>query len=82
MRCKNPYRLPLRKNEIEDWSKRESPAHRGKLRHSIDFFVPEDTKVYAAAGGRVVYVKQDSNAGGNQEILVHGEPHRPAPQEF
>lgn len=57
--------LPLDTKDIQNWSKRESPAHSGKLRHSIDFFVPEGTKVYAAFGGRVIYVKQDSNAGGN-----------------
>ncbi len=41
-----------------------SPAHVGKLRYSVDFICPEGTPVYAAASGRVDFVKGDSTVGG------------------
>ncbi len=63
-RCKNAYRLPVNKKEIIRWNKKKSPAHKGKLRHSLDFIVSEGTPIYAAASGKVVFVKQYSKVGG------------------
>lgn len=62
-RAKNSYSLPLRIRDIVYISK-TSPAHIGKLRHSIDFVCEEGTRIYAALSGLVVYVKDDSNVGG------------------
>ena len=36
----------------------------GKLRNAVDFIVPQNTPVLAAADGRVTYVKDDSNVWG------------------
>lgn len=48
--------------------KTSSPAHTGNLRNAIDFIVPENTPVLAAAAGIVTYVKDDSNIGGPNPI--------------
>jgi murein DD-endopeptidase MepM/ murein hydrolase activator NlpD len=64
MRAKNSYRLPLNKKAVIGWSKKLSGSHRGKLKHALDFSVPVGTPVYAALGGLVVYIKQDSRVGG------------------
>ncbi len=60
----NSYRLPVPENLLESVDKTSSPAHVGKLRNAIDFLVPENTSVLAAANGIVTYVKDDSNIGG------------------
>lgn len=62
-RAKNNYSLPLRLNDITAVS-RSSPAHKGSLRHSLDFICEEETSVYAALGGLVVFAKDDSSVGG------------------
>ena len=61
----NRYRLPVPENLIERVDKTSSPTHVGKLRNAIDFLVPEDTPVLAAAKGIVTYVKDDSHIGGS-----------------
>lgn len=63
MKCKNNYRLPLNKKDIKEITKK-SPAHKGKLKHSVDFVCKEGTPIYTAFGGKVVNVKQNSNIGG------------------
>jgi len=45
-----------------------SPAHSGNLRNAIDFIVPENIPVLAAANGIVSYVKDDSSIGGPNPI--------------
>jgi murein DD-endopeptidase MepM/ murein hydrolase activator NlpD len=50
--------------------KTSSPAHTGNLRNAIDFIVPENTPVLAAAAGIVTYVKDDSNIGGPLSNLL------------
>jgi murein DD-endopeptidase MepM/ murein hydrolase activator NlpD len=60
----NRYRLPVPENLLERIDKTSSPAHVGKLRNAIDFLVPENTPVLAAANGIVTYIKDDSNIGG------------------
>jgi murein DD-endopeptidase MepM/ murein hydrolase activator NlpD len=53
----------MRKKDVTDIT-RVSPAHRGRLRHSIDFIASEGRPIYAALGGKVTYVKQNSKVGG------------------
>jgi murein DD-endopeptidase MepM/ murein hydrolase activator NlpD len=60
----NRYRLPVPKNSLERIDRTSSPAHTGNLRNAIDFIVPENTPVLAAANGVVTYVKDDSSIGG------------------
>jgi murein DD-endopeptidase MepM/ murein hydrolase activator NlpD len=64
----NTYRLPVPKDSLKRIDRTSSPAHRGKLRHAIDFIVPEGTTVVAAANGTVIFVKDDSNIGGPDPI--------------
>ena len=64
MSAVNHYRLPVPKAKLRRIDRTSSPAHTGKLRNAIDFIVPEDTPVLAAAEGIVTYVKDDSNLGG------------------
>jgi len=60
----NRYRVPVPKNLLERIDRTSSPAHTGNLRNAIDFIVPENTPVLAAANGVVTYVKDDSSIGG------------------
>jgi murein DD-endopeptidase MepM/ murein hydrolase activator NlpD len=64
MSAVNHYQLPVPKAKLRHIDRTSSPAHTGKLRNAIDFIVPEDTPVLAAAEGIVTYVKDDSNLGG------------------
>jgi murein DD-endopeptidase MepM/ murein hydrolase activator NlpD len=64
MSAVNHYRLPVPKAKLRHIDRTSSPVHTGKLRNAIDFIVPEDTPVLAAAEGIVTYVKDDSNLGG------------------
>ncbi|HLD02722.1 MAG TPA: M23 family metallopeptidase [Candidatus Nanoarchaeia archaeon] len=66
-KAKNKYKIPIELNKIIHWHKKASPAHVGKLKHSLDFIVPEGTAIYAALDGKVVFVKQNSNQGGNSK---------------
>ena len=63
-RCVNKYRLPIKKEDIVKRHEGKSSSHRGKLQNSVDFMCPEDTLIYASAGGRVVWLKNDSKVGG------------------
>ena len=68
MNAANTYRLPVPKDSLKRIDRTSSPAHRGKLRHAIDFIVPEGTTVAAAANGTVTFVRDDSNIGGPDPI--------------
>jgi murein DD-endopeptidase MepM/ murein hydrolase activator NlpD len=61
----NCYRLPVPKVNLRRIDRTSSPAHTGKLRYAIDFIVPEDTPVLAAANGIVTHIKDDSSLGGS-----------------
>lgn len=59
-----------------------SPAHIGKLRNAVDFLVPKNTPVLAAADGVVTAVMNDSRAGGpgvqywlDSNFIVLRHPH-------
>ncbi|MBI1973732.1 M23 family metallopeptidase [Candidatus Micrarchaeota archaeon] len=60
----NKYSLPVPRKSITKISHYSSPAHRGFLRQAVDFIVPLGTSVYAAAGGIVVDMKENSSEGG------------------
>jgi len=63
---------PILERDLEGFSRFESPAHIlvSRLLFSCDFIVPLETDVLAMADGRVSYVKEDSQEGGND--LVSG----------
>lgn len=63
-KTRNIYHYPIEREKIIRISYDESPAHVDSLAHSIDFIVPENTPIKAAADGTVVDVKSDSNIGG------------------
>ena len=64
----NRYILPVPKTLLERVDRTSSPAHTGKLRNAIDFIVPDNSPVLAAANGIVTYVKDDSSIGGATPI--------------
>jgi murein DD-endopeptidase MepM/ murein hydrolase activator NlpD len=64
MNAKNKYIIPVPQNLLQRLDRISSPAHIGNLRNAVDFIVPHDTPVLAAADGTVTYVKDDSNIGG------------------
>ena len=65
MSTKNKYRMPVPQDLLQRIDRTSSPAHVGNLRNAVDFIVPPDTPVLAAADGKVTYVKDDSNVGGS-----------------
>ena len=66
MKSKNKYIFPLKKEDITEYGS-NSPAHKGKYKYAIDFTVPEGTPIYASLSGEVVFIKDDSKIGGNDE---------------
>ena len=56
MKAKNSYRIPVPREMLQRIDRRSSPAHTGKLRNAIDFVVPKNTPVLAAAEGVVTYI--------------------------
>lgn len=66
MQTKNSYYLPIDLNKVSKVAK-EGIAHVGDLVHSIDYDAPEGTPVLAALEGEVIFVKDDSNIGGNEQ---------------
>jgi murein DD-endopeptidase MepM/ murein hydrolase activator NlpD len=71
-RAINRYRLPVPKNLLERIDRTSSPAHAGNLRNAMDFIVPENTPVLAAAIGLVTYVKDDPIYWNLQILLQSG----------
>lgn len=81
MKTTKKYRLPVDKEFIK-WISTRSPAHRGPLKHAVDFIVPEGTPIYSVEDGTVADIKDDSNIGGrdikywnegNYVIIKHSE---------
>lgn len=56
--------MPVPKDALIAIDRTSSPAHIGKLRNAVDFLVPKNTPVLAAADGRVTFIKNDSRSGG------------------
>lgn len=63
MKSKNKYFVLIEQRYIAQIRK-DSPAHVGKLKHSIDYTCNEGTRLLATQDGEVVWVKQDSKIGG------------------
>ncbi len=66
MQTKNIYKLPIDLSKVTKVAE-EGIAHVGDLVNSIDYDAPEGTTVLAAFGGEVVFVKDDSNVGGDEQ---------------
>ncbi len=64
MQTKNLYNPPIDLNKVTKVAK-EGIAHVGDLVHSIDYDASEGTTVLAALDGEVIFVKDDSNIGGD-----------------
>lgn len=68
--AKNKYRLPLNKGDII-LPKKKLPTHRGQelkeLEYAVDFLVQIGTPIYAALGGKVFWIKDDSKSGGKNK---------------
>lgn len=64
MQTKNNYHLPIDLAKVTKVAK-EGIAHVGDLIHSIDYDAPEGTPVSAALDGVVIFIKDDSNTGGD-----------------
>lgn len=60
----NSYYMPVPKESLIRIDATSSPAHLGKLKNAVDFLVPENTPVLAAAAGTVTFVRDDSRTGG------------------
>ena len=64
--------MPVPQSLLQRIDRTSSPAHIGKLRNAVDFIVPQNTPVLAAADGLVTFVKDDSNVGGPDLSYWHG----------
>ena len=64
MESTNKYFIPIKLNSSVVVTYRTSPAHTGRLFHSVDFIAPKETPILAALDGVVSQVKQDSDIGG------------------
>lgn len=64
MKSTNKYFIPIKLNDDIIVTYRTSPAHTGRLYHSVDFIAPEGTLIFAAFDGVVTAVKIDSDKGG------------------
>lgn len=66
MMIKNIYQLPIDLSKVTKVAK-EGIAHVGDLVNSIDYDAPEGTPVLAALDGEVIFIKDDSNVGGDEQ---------------
>jgi len=70
MKCKNNYRLPVNKEDVIQ-PKKKIPSHSDqrlrKLDYAVDFLVPIGTPIFAAASGKVVWIKDDSKVSGKDK---------------
>ncbi|MCB9798766.1 M23 family metallopeptidase [Candidatus Nomurabacteria bacterium] len=66
METKNEYFLPIQLSKVTS-TQTDSLAHVGDLAYSIDYDAPEGTAVLAALGGTVIFVKDDSSMGGDDQ---------------
>ena len=69
------YRLPYEKGTSQRVSQGYNgvTTHNGDAKYAIDFAMDVGTKIYAARGGVVVKIKEDSNQGGyEKKFTAHG----------
>jgi len=63
---KNLYYSPIDKDDILEISS-DAKTHTGSDKFAIDFTVPESTGVRSAAAGKIIFTKDDSSEGGDNE---------------
>ena len=63
---KNIYSLPISKKDFI-FAVSDKRAHFGHLKYSVDFPLPEGTKILASEEGVVTDIKQDSSEGGHEK---------------
>ncbi len=66
------YRLPYPKGKgyTVDQGFGGEFSHQGALQHALDFNMPNGSEIYAARGGTVVMMKEDSRRGGDSEDMM------------
>lgn len=66
------YRLPYPKGETYtvDQGFGGKYSHQGALQHALDFNMPKGSEIYAARGGTVAMMKEDSRKGGDSEDMM------------
>ncbi|MFA6047362.1 MAG: M23 family metallopeptidase [Parcubacteria group bacterium] len=67
METTNKYFIPIKLNKDILVTYHTSPAHIGRLYHSVDFIAPLETPILAALDGKVTAIKLDSDIGGSTE---------------
>lgn len=67
MSTKNKYIKPVPQHMLQRID-RTSPAHIGSLRNAVDFIVPNNIPVLAAAEGTITFVQDNSSVGGPDPI--------------
>ena len=63
-KTKNKYSYPVALNRKVKMDSESSPAHKDKLKNSVDFICDENTPIKATCCGVVVDLKQDSDISG------------------
>ena len=63
----NKYSYPVLLNRKIKVDYKSSPAHKDKLKYSVDFICDENTPIKASYGGVVVDVKQNSGVSGKSK---------------
>jgi len=63
-KAKNKYRLPLNKKDIIQPKKKLPPHDLRRFKYAVDFLVPIGAPIFAAASGKVIWLKDDSKIGG------------------
>jgi murein DD-endopeptidase MepM/ murein hydrolase activator NlpD len=67
LESKNTYALPVTKEDLEA-TLSDPLTHVGADTYAIDFVVPKGSVVKAAANGKIIFIKTDSNQGGDDAI--------------
>jgi murein DD-endopeptidase MepM/ murein hydrolase activator NlpD len=63
MKTINIYKIPIDLNQVTN-IEYESESHLDDLRYSVDYDAPIGSKIFAAADGVIIDIKDDSNEGG------------------
>lgn len=65
-RSRNYYSIPANQADIRSISS-DPKTHVGMDEYAIDYELPENSRVYSVAPGKVIFVKDDSSGGGDDE---------------